>query len=188
MAVPTVVQVSAVTDGVAYSTARSVTFGSDITAGNGLILLGFIANEAASSLAAVTSGVTQTGAAFVRRLDASLRYETTRGITVWTAENVDGGTGIKTITVTPSLANDLNYCALVAVEVTGRTSGLFESVVSATAEHGVTSVSVGPAPASGSISQADTMAILLSMVNQSTNKSNPGWALPSGWTERDNTI
>ena len=32
------------------------------------------------------------------------------------------------------------------------------------------------------------MAILLSMVNQSTNNANPGWALPSGWTERAKTL
>jgi len=185
MTVPAVIQVSPISQAAAYSTARTVTFSAPVTAASTLILIGHIDNSAAASLAAVTASVSMTGAIWQRRLDQRLRHEATKGLTVWTASNVSAGATV--ITITPSLANALNYCGFVALEVSAAASS-FEAAVGANTEFGVSTVSVGPAPASGSISQADTMAILASFINIANNPADPGWQAPSGYTERLKTL
>jgi hypothetical protein len=189
MAVPAVVQVSPIVSGVIYSTARTVTFASPVTAGSTIVLCGFVANEAAASVAAVTASVAMTGEVFIRRGDAEIRYPGTdsRGITLWQADDADGGE--TAITVTPSLANALNFCSLVAIEISGcHAETPYETLVSADTENGVFSIALGPAPASGSLSQADTMALALIFINQSNNASDPGWQTPSGWTAQASSL
>lgn len=187
MTLPVVLQVAAVNNAAAYDGARTVTFPGAVAAGSVVVLLGYVGNSLAPSLADVTSSVSMTGGVFQRRLDAPIRYDAVRGLTVWTAENVSAGA--TTISVTPGYAGLNNYCALTAIELGSvRTSASFEAAVGVDSEHGGFSVTAGPAPASGSISQADTMAIVLSMVNQSVNNANAGWLTPSGWTDRVRTV
>lgn len=185
MTVPAVIQVSPVSEAATYSTARTVTFGSSTTPGSCLVLVGWTGNSGAASLAAATASVSMTDVVWQRRLDQPIRYENNRGLTIWVAENVAGGQ--TTISVTPALANSLNYGGFVALELSAAPAA-FEAAVGANAENGANAVTVGPAPASGSISQADTMAVLVSFINRANNGSDPGWITPSGWTERAKTL
>jgi len=70
------------------------------------------------------------------------------------------------------------------MEFTGTTATAFEGYVGADAEHGVFSLDVGPLPASGSLSQVDTLAVYASFVNMGgVATTSQGWTVPAGWTE-----
>jgi hypothetical protein len=187
MAVPTVVQTAPITQGVAYSTARTVVFGSAVTAGSTIILCGQVYNEGAASLAAATASVAMTGAIFIRLADVPLRYTPKRGMTFWMAEDVDAGA--TTITVTPAIADALNYCTLTAIEIAGaRTESALEVLIPSDTANGVFWHDLGPAPASGSISQADTISVAVTWANDANNRTDIGWQTPTGWTERAKSI
>jgi hypothetical protein len=185
MTVPAVIQVTPIVQTAAYSTARTLVFPAPVTAGSCIVVLGWAANAGAATMAAVTASVAMTDEVFSRRIDKSLRYEANRGITMWTAQNCQGGE--TDIVITPAIADAANYGGFVALELSAAAAA-FEAAVSADAENTTFNVAVGPCPATGSISQGDTMAIVLSMVNLSSNAADAGWITPSGWTERAKTI
>lgn len=187
MSVPVFVQATPAVSAAIYSTARTLTFAAPVTAGSTILVMGHVRNINAASLAGVTASVSMTGAVFIRRADAAVRYDTKTGVTLWQADEVTGGA--TAITVTPTLADAQNYCDLVAIEISGcHPDVVFEAVATANAEYGAFNLPIGPAPTSGSISQADTMAVVITFTNDANQRTNIGWQTPSGWTERAKTI
>lgn len=180
--IPVLRQVTPVVAFAAYTTARTLVFPSAILLGSTIVVCGAVAHPTATSMASVIASVTMTGCSFQRRAEVTLPWSDDFGCTVWSASRVTTA-GATSITVTPGFGTD-NYCGLIAFELTGVSTTLetFEGHAGAQAE-GVNSLSIGPMPSTGSLSQADTMAIALSMVNMGgIATANQGWTLPAGWT------
>lgn len=180
MPVPALIQVSPVDQSVAYSTARTLTFGAGVTAGSTVVVCGLVRNPGAVTIAGVTASVTMSGAVFQRRAERGNRFEANLGTILWVAENVSSGA--TAITVTPSILDVNNVCSLVALEFSAAAVS-YEGAVSADSPNGVTSLAIGPMPASGVISQADTLALLVTAMDQGGSETaSVGWQTPVGWT------
>lgn len=185
MALPTVRQITAVDSAAAYSSPRNLIFLDPVLAGSTIVLMGRVYNASATSLAGTTNGVTMTGGTFERLAEISQRYGI-GGMTTWAAPNVAGGA--TTVTYTPAYANGQNYSSLIAVEVVCRTDSPVEAVATRASEHGVFNISVGPAPAVGAVSQADTLALVCTVADGSTNPPDINWSSVSGWVPEAETI
>jgi len=181
MAQPSLVQVTPLVRTAGFSTARTLTFPAPVTAGNTIVVCGAVLNPGAGSVAAVTASVSMTDEVFQRKADKSLRYEAFAGLTLWVADNANGGE--TAVTVSPAIADANNNCALFAMEWTDTAASAFEGYTAFDSAEGVLSFALGPTPAAGNPSQVDIVGIAVSFANQGGGSStNLGWTTPSGWT------
>ena len=182
MAVPVLRQATPTDNSVAYSTARTLTFPSPVLLNSTIVVCGVIGFPGATTFSTITSSVTMTGATFARRGEVTFPGGPDRGTMVWSASVTTAGA--TAVTVTPGNAVADNYCGLIALELTGVSTAVtaWEGYVGAAAG-GVNSLAIGPMPASGSLSQADTMAIVVTGLNMGGGvATDQGWTVPAGWT------
>lgn len=181
MSVPVYRQATTANNSVAYSTARTLTFPGAVLASSTIVVCGVVGFEGnTGTFASVTASVTMTGATFSRQAEQTMPLGPDLGVMVWTAANVTAGATV--VTVTPGNLTTGNYCGLIAFEVTGLATTPWEGYTG-NSSYAVTTLALGPTPATGSITQADTMSVFVTAVNVGGIETlDQGWALPTGWT------
>lgn len=160
-------------------------FGSNVTAGNCVVVVGVYGNVNAANAAAIIGTLTDSlGNTYTKIGEKAWDFEPKKAIGAWYAVNILGGAN--TVSIPYTLADSSNISYFVAMEFTNvPAASVLEGIAYGYIDAAATSVTTTAIPTSGVMTTADCIAILVSSTNNINDTvTDVDWDLTAGYTSR----